>query len=259
MLYQKIHEEYLFLQHQISEIQETLKTLPDGKLICSRGRNCFKWYKSDGHSQVYLPKSERKLAEQLAAKKYLTLTLEQLTQEKAALEYYLRHHKSPMDTAEKLLVSHLGYQELLAPYFTPKKQAQKDWMETSYERNLNHPEALIHKTSFGLDVRSKSESMIAVFLHTNHIPFRYECALYLGGITFYPDFTILHPHTSQILYWEHFGKMDDPTYIKNTCSKLQRYATYGIVPSIQLITTYETKEHPLSYEEISRIASHYFL
>ena len=69
----------------------------------------------------------------------------------------------------------------------------------------------------------------------------------------------LHPQTETVYYYEHFGMMDDAVYAKNAYSRLQLYATYGIIPSIQLITTYETKDHPLSYEEISWVCSRYFL
>lgn len=53
--------------------------------------------------------------------------------------------------------------------------------------------------------------------------------------------------------------MDDPNYSKNVYSKLQLYNSYGIVPTIQLITTYETKDHPLSSEKIEQIVQEYFL
>ena len=259
MLYQKILEEYDLLQTQMMEIEEKLKTMPEGKLTCARGNHCFKWYNTIGHDRTYIPKEKRKLAEQLAAKKYLSLTLKQLSQEKTALDFYLRHHAKEPDKAQELLLEDSGYQELLTPYFKPKSEKLRKWMDSPYERNMNHPENLIHKTSSGIHVRSKSEAMIALFLHTHQIPFRYECALNLGGIILHPDFTILHPETSKIYYWEHFGLMDDNSYARNACTKLQLYAANGIVPSVQLITTYETKDHPLNYEDVSWIASHYFL
>ena len=53
--------------------------------------------------------------------------------------------------------------------------------------------------------------------------------------------------------------MDNPTYSKNVNLKLQQYASHGIIPTIQLITTYETKLHPLTAEKIERIVEEYFL
>lgn len=259
MLYQKVLEEYHFLQSKIFEIREQLKTAPEGKLTCARGNNCYKWYNTVGHERTYISKSNRNLAEQLAIKKYLSVTLSQLEKEKTAIEFYLRHHADETEKAEDLLTNHPGYQDLLTPYFSPKSLKLQEWSNAPYERNMKHPENLVHRTGNGIYVRSKSEAMIALFLHTNRIPFRYECAISLGGATLYPDFTILHPQTEKVYYYEHFGMMDDAVYAKNAYSRLQLYAAYGIIPSIQLITTYETKEHPLSYEEISWVCSRYFL
>lgn len=247
------------IEQQMEQIQKDLNPLPNGKLICCRGKNCFKWYHSDGHSKTYLPKRERKLAEQLAAKKYLNALLHDLQQEKTALEFYLRHCAKTENTSSQFLTGHSGYQELLAPYFIPESLEHRKWMNESYKKNLSHPEHLIHKASSGIKVRSKSEAMIEHFLYTNQIPFRYECALDLAGITIYPDFTILHPKTSELYYWEHFGRMDDESYAKSASSKLQLYLTNGIIPSIQLITTYETLKNPLSHDTIAEIATHYFL
>lgn len=259
MIYQKILKESQRLRRQLTEIQGKLSALPDGKLICSRGKNCYKWYISDGHVSVYLPKQKRELAEKLACKKFLSLKAEILSKEISALEFYLRHAPREDDRAEKLLLEPSGFQELLLPYFKPKSQMQEDWMNESYERNPNYPENLIHKTGLGFNVRSKSEAMIVSILHANRIPFRYECALTLDGTTIYPDFTILHPETSEIFYWEHFGRMDDPAYVQKTCNKLQDYALNGIIPSINLVMTFETKQSPLSYEDISRTVEQYFL
>ncbi len=91
-------------------------------------------------------------------------------------------------------------------------------------------------------MRSKSEAMIDMVLRIRKIPFRYKCLLELGGISFYPDFTIRHPVTAAVFYWEHFGIVDDPKYCQKAYSKLYTYFSYGIIPSINLIITYETRE-----------------
>ena len=45
--------------------------------------------------------------------------------------------------------------------------------------------------------------------------------------------------------------MDSPAYSQNAC--------HGILPTINLITTYETKEHPLSAQNVQELITHYFL
>ena len=74
------------LEQQIHSLQSKISQCPDGKLLCARNTNRCKWYISDGHSQTYLPKKNRKLAEQLAAKKYYTTLLKDLQAEKKATE-----------------------------------------------------------------------------------------------------------------------------------------------------------------------------
>lgn len=108
-------------------------------------------------------------------------------------------------------------------------------------------------------VRSKSEALIAMSLYSHNIPFRYEAALQIGAGIIYPDFTIRHPASGKIIYWEHFGLMDDSSYRQRTVSKLQFYISHGYIPNIHLITTYETRENPLGTDEIERIIAAQFL
>ena len=101
--------------------------------------------------------------------------------------------------------------------------------------------------------------MIIKILKQHNIPYRYEAKLILGNTIIYPDFIIRHPKTGETYYWEHFGLIDDANYSKKTFSKLQAYTSNGIIPTINLITTYETKTHPLSIESVEKIVKEYFL
>ena len=133
-----------------------------------------------------------------------------------------------------------------------------EWMKEPYERSQKHPEHLIHKNSYGEVFRSKSEAMIAMCLRERGIPYRYECALTLNGEKFYPDFTIRHPRTGRIYYYEHLGKMDDPKYISDNIPKLSIYAMNGIAPGIDLIMSFETKMEPLNVYTIECLLDQYF-
>ena len=245
------------LDEQINSLHSQIESLPDGKIICTPNGKGYKWYRSDGHKSVYIPKSERNLAEQLAVKKYLKQIEEDCKQEKIAIDFYLRHHQS--SKAEDLLINKPGYQELLSSFFKPQSQIIEDWLKLPFEQNPKYPENKIHKTSSGNMVRSKSEALIDMILYTHKIPFRYECELQVGDYKIYPDFTIMHPKTGKIFYWEHFGKMDDPKYSRNVGDRIQTYVNKGIIPSIDLITTYESLIHPLSLEEVVTIVKEKFL
>ena len=259
MIHEKILKESQRLDEQIQTIQSKLDTLPTGKLICASNGKGYKWYRSDGHTPTYLSKKDRNLAEKLAYKKYLSLHLRNLLHEKNAINFYLRHHDINAYQAEQSFINSPKYRDLLAPFFTPLSKEMQDWMEAPYEKCNNHPENLKIQSYSGNLVRSKSEMLIDMFLFKNCIPFRYESLLQLDEINMYPDFTIRHPKTGDVYYWAHFGMMDDPTYSKNVCLKLENYISHGIIPSIQLITTYETLKEPLCAETIEKIVEHYFL
>lgn len=257
MIHERMQKEMHRIEKEIRILEAEMQQFPPGKLICTRSGKYFKWYQSDGKKVQYIPKANRVLAEQLAAKKYISYLLEDLRNEKNAIDYYLRHHFS--EKAEQMLTIMPEYQNLISSIFTPLSKELSDWMNFPYEKNLNYPENLVHRTMAGNFVRSKSEAIIDMFLTKNQIPFRYECALYFGETVIYPDFTIRHPHTGETYYWEHFGMMDNQAYCKSTISKLQLYISNGIIPSVNLITTYETKDNPLSTEAVEKIIEYYFL
>lgn len=251
MNYQHIKKRTEQLKIQQYYWNSKIQSLPDGKLLCTCDKNNSKYY------HKILDKSKQKLAEQLAIKAYIHALLKDISHELIANHFYLRHYTNK--SSVESLLEHPGIQKLLHPYFKPHSEELAEWMYSSYKRNPNYPEHLIHNTVLNFPVRSKSESMITMVLHTYNIPFRYECKFVLGSQIVYPDFTIRHPQTGEWYYWEHLGKMDDPGYYKNKFRLLEKYTVHGIIPSINLILTFETKEHPLTINVIQKIIEHYFL
>ena len=247
------------LEKQMKDIQEKLKKMPEGKLICSHTGPYCKWERSDGHKKTYIPKKDRALAEKLAAKKYLSALWNDLKHEKDAIDLYLRRHSNYEPQVDKLLTDSIEVEKLLSPYLSPLSKELEEWMNSPYEHNLKHTEHLTQKVGANQFVRSKSEAMIVKVLKQNKIPYRYEAKLLFGDIEMYPDFTIRHPKTGQWFYWEHFGLLDKADYVKNMYSKLQLYTTHGIMPGINLITTYENQEKPLTFEMIEMLVKYYFL
>ena len=53
--------------------------------------------------------------------------------------------------------------------------------------------------------------------------------------------------------------MDDEDYVNHAYDKLKVYCKNGIIPSINLITTYESKKNPLCAEKVEMIIQEYFL
>lgn len=147
---------------------------------------------------------------------------------------------------------------MLKSSYKSKSDIINEWLNDDYIKKTSYSENIKHKTLSNQNVRSKAEAMIDTALFHNKIPYRYECLLELGELSFYPDFTILHPKTEKIYYWEHFGMMDNNRYAVSAISKLQTYCLNNIIPSVNLIVTFETKENPLNMYQIDKIICDYF-
>ncbi len=245
------------LAQKIFELQKEIKQAPPGDLICTQNSTYTKWYVSFGSTSKYIKKKERKYAEKLAHKKFMKFQLEELKQEISALNDFIANiGKIPRKSQQ--LLGDRRYIELLQPLGKKRARQYYEWMFEKYEKNRKHPEKLIHVTKSGHVVRSKSEVIIADALFTHDIPFRYECELSLGEVTLYPDFTIMNPLTGEVVYWEHFGMMDVSGYVNNCFNKLNTYAQNGIIPTINLITTYETEGTPLCSLRVEQLIKNFF-
>lgn len=247
------------LERKIELTRKKLQAYPEGKLLCTKNGKYSKWYLSDGKKKTYIPKEQKEFAETMAVKKYLSDQLEDLLQEKKAMGFYLRHHRTGPGLAEQELAKNPEYSKLLSNKFETFSQELKEWAEESYIKNEKYPEELKFHTSSGHIVRSKTEVLIASVLHKYGIPFRYECQYMIGDVELFPDFMIKHPKTGKIILWEHFGAMDKERYRKRTLNKLNLYISHGIIPMIHLITTYETNDTPLDISTIEKIVEEFFL
>ncbi len=91
--------------------------------------------------------------------------------------------------------------------------AEPDLIETSPGTFLER--GLIHTTTRGDVVRSKSEALIAELLHARRIEYAYERKLTFDDGSFrYPDFTIEDDDLGRTIYWEHLGMLNDSVYAK---------------------------------------------
>ena len=256
---EKMQQEREKLVRKKRELEEQIKQYPQGFFICAKNGKYFKWYNSDGHKKVVIPKSNEKLAEELAAKRYLTCISDDISQEIKAIDSYLEISNLNNSNEQQFLSQNQEIQRLIEAHFKPVIEDLFVWANEPYNKNPKNPEHLLHKTIGGYYVRSKSEEIIDRFLTMYKIPFRYECEFYLGNKRVYPDFIIRHPKKGEWYIWEHFGIMDDAAYARQAANKIQLYISHGYIPTIQLITTFETKDNPLTIDKVERIIQEYFL
>lgn len=82
--------------------------------------------------------------------------------------------------------------------------------------------------------------------------------MYLKGVGIvYPDFTFISRKTKQEIYWEHDGRMDDPSYVRNAVRKMHANEKNGIYPGERLIITFETEKSVLDTAIVQRILEKY--
>lgn len=257
-MYEKIKQEQLQIKQKLERIQETLPKLPEGRLVHASCGTYDKWYQHIGTCRTYIPKTEHQLAEGLTFKRLLLAAQKDLQRKLKGVNAYLKTNDPTLDTANKLLCTP-KYAELLANTFKPISREINAWANAPYPKLDKYSHQLKYETVNGLRVRSKSESLIALMLYTNKIPFHYEEALSLDDIVLYPDFTIKHPESGESYYWEHFGRLDLPEYRKSMLNKMQLYMEYDILPADKLILTYETPESPLCAADIQYHLDKHFL
>lgn len=93
VIYNTALKEHRRIEDKILRIEREVEKLPQGKLvICFDGKQNYKWFQSDGHTKSYIKRKDRRLAEQLAYKRYLTHQYKSLCREKLAIESYLNYH-----------------------------------------------------------------------------------------------------------------------------------------------------------------------
>ncbi len=141
----------------------------------------------------------------------------------------------------RVVVMHQGQRSLLKDFTSPHRSetARRRTNLLSDCRMLEFPQAkgslflqegLIHRTSKGLAVRSKSELLIAEAFLSAGVSFEYEKPLTLGGTTRYPDFTIEDEISGRTVYWEHLGMLDREDYRVSWQKKLAWYRANGVHP-----------------------------
>ena len=126
--------------------------------------------------------------------------------------------------------------------------------------NPKDRDGLKFRTSFDLMVRSKNEMIIAEDLYNFNQKFWYERGLEIivktgdsyNSEIIYPDFTIGLVDGS-LVYWEHFGMMDDPEYRDKNYVRIQKYLANGIYPPKNLILTFDGEDMPFDNNGVIRI------
>ena len=259
-LYENLEDRMCKLKKIIKEKEKSLRKAPQGivNVHSSRGRVQY-YYKENSSDKVrrYLKENEKLLVKDLCQKDYDEKVLDTAQKELKILEKLHKIYRNKVcEEIFETLNEHR--QKFIVPLRIPDKEFIEKWESETYERPgfaADYPEYYTDKEE---RVRSKSEVLIANALKSQGIPYKYECPLYLdNGFTYHPDFKILTMKNRKIVYWEHFGKMDDPEYVEKVVRKLNAYAQNDIFPGKNLIVTFEDGKRPLNLKMIHMMIEQY--
>ncbi|MGA2120584.1 MAG: AAA family ATPase [Methanoregula sp.] len=177
---------------------------------------------------------------------------------------------------DRVVIMHQGPRTLLKEFAAPHRSETARRMTNLLNecRMLEFPqtkgsvflqEGLIHRTSKGLAVRSKSELLIAEALGNAGIAFEYEKPLTLGGKTRYPDFTIEDDISGRTIYWEHLGLLEREDYRQSWDKKLRWYQKHEVLPAKDgggkagmLVTTTESSTTGLDMGQVTALIKEAF-
>ena len=242
-------ERYKVLEHKY---RQDLAVLPKGSITKTKEDKFYRIYRDSG-KQI-----KRKLT---SDDNELLASLRKRRQAKSALPYiadiismyeFILNNEIIYDPIAIESTLPEQYRDPASSYmFLPGDINPVVWENSSYNSNDFHSEALIHVTEAGILTRSKSEAFIGTQLERHNLPYRYEPELDLGFRKIYPDFAVFLPEERRVVYWEHFGLVDNPAYMMNALHKIDDYIKAGYYPGINLIITYETKEQPLTIATIN--------
>lgn len=246
-----IHRQLTAIETTLSSIDERIKSLPEGSATVSKSNGRIRMTGMINGERRSFNQNDMPLVKKLLLRKYLTKKRQELVHAKRALKHYMSFCDNWMGTANQYLADNPLCAGLLKDVFSDSDHPLSAWASRPDPCSAPYQELRTEETLFGLKVRSKSEVMIATYLFENGIPFRYEEPLNANGKIYHPDFTIRDPKSGAFYWYEHLGKMDEQRYIRRNTTRLYDYAMAGIIPSINLIVTYETEKCKLSLPQIA--------
>lgn len=257
-----IAERIKLLEKITKEKEKQLESAPKGRLrIQNRTRSKgYYWCQGDtGQNGIYIRKEDQELACRLAQKEYDNKILKLARKELNTLLRYEQILQS--GNVDNLYLSYNeGRRKLVDPVVLPDDEFIESWLSESYEKKEMDERCENFFSDKGVQVRSKSEVLIASYLEKYGIPYKYERPIKLRGLGIvHPDFTCLNVSTKKEYIWEHFGMMDSERYANKNTNKISCYVQNGYFAGKNMIMTFETSTVPISTKVIKKQIEQYLL
>ena len=230
-----------------------------GRLRLGKSNGSVQYLHSIDGKHTYLSKKEIDFAKKLAQKSYDEKVFKCVNKRLSQIESILKDYEDN-EIESIYMKAHPERRKLIEPVELTYQQKVELWMSEPYVGKEFMNDSPLITTNRGMRVRSKTEKIMADFFDMREIQYKYECPLELKpyGIV-YPDFTFLSPKTGRKVYWEHEGMMDNPEYARKAIKKIELYEKNGILPGVDLITTFETSTSVIDTELLRLFTEKYLM
>ena len=261
-LKKQLQEEKIRLEKILKTTEERLVDAPEGKLRIGKCQGTVQYYhrrKDTSNTGSYISKNKMELVTALAQKQYderiAKLARKRLQQINRILQDYEDDEILRLYARE-----HPERRKLIQPVEQSFEKKLKQWMSEPYKGKPFKEDSPVILTNKGLRVRSKTEKIMADYFDSKGICYKYECPLYLNNFGYvYPDFTFLSPKTTEEIYWEHEGMMDNTEYAQAAVKKIDLYEQNNIFPGERLILTFETSATAINSKLLKIMTEKYLL
>lgn len=242
--------ELIRYQKLYRKMESQLKKLPPGTLCMKRGQLCSQM-RINGKQYITQIVNDNGLVNELKTRRYIKKCLPVLKKKIALCRAFLEQDiiYDPTEFECQLPCQYNNPENL--DIFLDEKINLSKWLLSGHKNTQRFTE--VHYTINQVKCRSKSEALIGTCLEHRGLLYIYEPKVKLKHKTVYPDFAIYLPKSKRIIYFEHFGMIDDPKYSTRNFPKLAEYAESGIYVGINLFYTTETKAKPLTTKDINKI------
>ncbi len=256
--YLPIDQQITIVDSLIQKAESALAKRPIGRLTVQKNHTSTQYiYRpSPDATRQYIRKENLSFIKALAQKEYEESFLRAADAQKKELQKVKARSSSHMYHALAAPFARLSKQRklLVNPYVLPDDLYIQSFLQQPYDRKEFEPFDPIIMTENGERVRSKSEKILADKLKSMGIPYLYERPLFLSQLGHvHPDFTLLDIQERCIVFHEHFGRMDKPSYVSRSLNKIECYIEDGYLPGEKLLFTFEGGDQILDITHFEKI------
>lgn len=246
------------LENLQRKLKNSLHTAPIGTLhILQKNGKSPQYYLYEGREKrKYISKKNIEFARGLAQKEYEQKLLNQVEERIQCIQNMIKTYQVPLVSIYQEMPE--TKKTLITPYELSDKEFVKQWYSDHPGCMNIYPISTNYYSNQGIQVRSKSEKIIADMFEKYKVPYVYEPSIHLkSGSIVYPDFLVLNRRLRKQFIYEHFGIMSDPQYSDRTIEKISIYQQNGYFPGDNFLFSMESQNKPLDTRCIEKMIENY--